>query len=38
MMWLEEAEMLKCLLLHEFTSYGIFPSGEAMTYWLEDKE
>ena len=34
----EEAEVLKRLLLHEFASYGLFPSGEAMTYWLEDKE
>lgn len=34
----EEAEVLKRLLLHEFVSYGLFPSGEAMTYWLEDKE
>ena len=34
----EEAEVLKRLLLHEFASYGLFPSGEAMTYWLEDEE
>ena len=34
----EEAEVLKRLLLYEFASYGIFPSGEAMTYWLEDEE
>lgn len=34
----EEAEVLKRLLLQEFASYGIFPSGEAMTYWLEDEE
>ena len=34
----EEAEVLKRLLLHEFASYGLLPSGEAMTYWLEDKE
>ena len=34
----EEAEVLKRLLLHEFASYGLFPSCEAMTYWLEDKE
>lgn len=33
----EEAEVLKRLLLQEFASYGIFPSGEAMTYWLEDE-
>lgn len=34
----EEAEVLKRLLLQEFASYGLFPTGEAMTYWLEDKE
>ena len=34
----EEAEVLKRLLLHEFVGYGIFPSGEAMTYWSEDEE
>lgn len=34
----EEAEVLKRLLLHEFSGYGIFPSGEAMACWLEDKE
>lgn len=34
----EEAEVLKRLLLHEFAGYGIFPSGEAMTCWLEDEE
>lgn len=34
----EEAEVLKRLLLHELASYGLFPSGEAMTYWLEDEE
>ena len=33
----EEAEVLKRLLLQEFASYGIFPSGEVMTYWLEDE-
>lgn len=34
----EEVEVLKRLLLHEFASYGMFPSGEDMTYWLEDIE
>lgn len=34
----EEAEVLKRLLLQEFASYGFFPSGEAMTYWLEDEK
>lgn len=34
----EEAEVLKRLLLHEFASYGLFPSGETMACWLEDKE
>ena len=34
----KEAEVLKRLLLQGFASYGLFPSGEAMTYWLEDEE
>ena len=34
----EEAEVLKRLLLQGFAVYGLFPSGEAMTYWLEDEE
>lgn len=33
-----EANILKRLLLHEFASYGLFPSGEDMTYFLEDEE
>lgn len=34
----EEAEVLRRLLLHEFASYGLFPSGEDMAYFLEDEE
>lgn len=32
----EEANILKRLLLEGMASYGLFPSGETMTYWLED--
>lgn len=34
----EEAEIIKRLLLEGMASYGLFPSGEDMTYWLEDIE
>lgn len=34
----EEANILKRLLLEGMASYGLFPSGESMTYWLEDEE
>ena len=34
----EEAEVFGRLLLEGLSSYGLFPSGEAMTYWLEDEE
>lgn len=34
----EEAEVLKRLLLQGFASYGLFPSGQDMTYFLEDEE
>ena len=33
----EEAEVLKCLLLHEFASYGLFPSGQDFVYFLDDE-
>ena len=32
----EEANILKRLLLEGVDSYGLFPSGETMTYRLED--
>lgn len=34
----EEADVLKRLLLEDFDKYGIFPSGQDMTYFLEDEE
>lgn len=34
----EEANVLKRLLLEGFDKYGIFPSGQDMTYFLEDEE
>lgn len=34
----EEADILKRLLLEGFASYGLFPSGEDMNYFLEDAE
>lgn len=34
----EEANILKHLLLEGFDKYGIFPSGQDMTYFLEDEE
>ena len=34
----EEANVLKHLLLEGFDKYGIFPSGQDMTYFLEDEE
>lgn len=34
----EEANILKRLLLEGFDKYGLFPSGQDMTYFLEDEE
>lgn len=34
----EEANILKRLLLEGLDKYGLFPSGQDMTYFLEDEE
>lgn len=34
----EEADVLNRLLLEGYDKYGLFPSGEDMIYFLEDKE